>query len=180
MKTVAVTGYKPHELGIFSKNHPGVHYIKKLLERELKVLIDEGLEWVIVSGQQGVEMWAAETVLELKEEYPDLKLAVLTPFFHQEEKWKDAAKEQYEMIMMEADFAESISKRPYESPKQFSMKNQFIIRKTDGMIMIYDEEKPGSPKFMLEAARKMTQENEYSIRLFSFYDLQNIVEELQE
>ncbi|AZB44873.1 DUF1273 domain-containing protein [Bacillus sp. FJAT-42376] len=180
MKTIAITGYKPHELGVFTKSHPAVFYIKKLIEKELKVLLDEGLEWVIISGQLGVELWAAEVVIELRLDYPQLNLAVLTPFLNQEERWKDSNKEQYERVLMEADFVDSITKRPYENPKQFMMKNQFVIKKTDGLLLIYDEEKPGSPQFMLETARKMKSQNEYTIRAFSFYDLQNIVEELQE
>jgi uncharacterized phage-like protein YoqJ len=66
VKRLIVTGYKPHELGIFDDKHPGVVIIKKALESQLIAQIDEGLEWVIISGQLGVEMWAAEVVLELK------------------------------------------------------------------------------------------------------------------
>ncbi|MGD6815812.1 DUF1273 domain-containing protein [Metabacillus sp. 84] len=179
MKTIAVTGYKPHEIGVFSKSHPAVFYIKKLIEKELRVLVEEGLEWVVISGQLGVELWAAEVVIELRLEYPELQLAVLTPFLGQEEKWNPANKEQYESILMEADFTDSITKRPYESPKQFILKNQFIIQKTDGLLLIYDEEKPGSPKFLYDTARKMSTQHEYTIRAFSFFDLQMIVEELQ-
>lgn len=75
-----ITGYKPHELGIFNDKHPGIPIIKKALENRLRNLIDEGLEWVIISGQQGVETWSVEVVLTLKEEFPDLKYAVITPF----------------------------------------------------------------------------------------------------
>lgn len=79
-----ITGYKPHELGIFNDKHPGIPIIKKALENRLRNLLDEGLEWVIISGQQGVETWSVEVVLTLKEEFPDLKYAVITPFLEQE------------------------------------------------------------------------------------------------
>ncbi len=35
MKVIAVTGYKPFELGIFKNDHPGVECIKKALRRKL-------------------------------------------------------------------------------------------------------------------------------------------------
>ena len=35
-------------------------------------------------GQLGVEIWAAEVVMELQMEYPHLKYAVITPFLEQE------------------------------------------------------------------------------------------------
>jgi len=55
MKRLVVTGYKQHELGIFKEDHPAIGFIKKALETQLVALLDEGLEWVIVSGQLGVE-----------------------------------------------------------------------------------------------------------------------------
>ena len=79
MKVIAVTGYKPFELGIFKNDHPGVEY-KKALHRKLTNFVEDGLEWVIISGQLGVELWVAEVVFEMQVEYPDLKLAVFTPF----------------------------------------------------------------------------------------------------
>lgn len=57
LQRIIITGYKPHELGIINDKHPGV-IVKKALEDRLRTLIDEGLEWVIISGQQGVESWS--------------------------------------------------------------------------------------------------------------------------
>ena len=62
VKRLVVTGYKHHELGIFDDKHPGIRFIKKALEKRLVSLTDEGLEWVIISGQLGNETWAAEVV----------------------------------------------------------------------------------------------------------------------
>ena len=53
---------------------------KKALHRKLITFVEDGLEWVIISGKLGVELWAAEVVFEMQVEYPDLKLAVFTPF----------------------------------------------------------------------------------------------------
>ncbi len=85
MKIIAVTGYKPFELGIFKQDEPALQYIKAELQKRLTALIEDGLERVLISGQLGAEMWTAEVVFELQEEYPALKLAVITPFYEQEE-----------------------------------------------------------------------------------------------
>ncbi|MET1015082.1 MAG: SLOG family protein, partial [Paenisporosarcina sp.] len=50
VKRLIVTGYKPHELGIFDDKHPGLAIIKKALTSQLVAQIDEGLEWVIICG----------------------------------------------------------------------------------------------------------------------------------
>jgi uncharacterized phage-like protein YoqJ len=176
-KNVAITGYKPFELGIFKKDHASVEFIKRALFKEIFPLVEEGLEWVIISGQLGVELWAAEVVFEIQNHVPDLKLAVLTPFLSQEEKWSDYNKEWYESIMAQADFVESITHKPYENPNQFILKNQVLLHKSDLAIIMYDPEREGSPKFFYEAAKRYKETNEYEVREISFYDLQLVVEE---
>lgn len=179
VKTLAITGYKNHELGIFHDSHPGIPLIKKAIEKQLLLLIDEGLEWVIISGQLGVELWAAEVVLHLQQEFKMLKLAVLFPFLEQEKNWNDKNKEKLEEILLHAGFVDSITKRPYESPIQFRLKNEFIIQKTDGLLIIYDDEKEGTPKYMLNQAKKEEEKRDYFIHRISLYDLQVMAEEEQ-
>lgn len=178
-KVVAITGYKPYELGIFETGHPGIRYIQTAIRRRLLELLDEGYEWVLISGQQGTELWAAETVFDLQAEYPELKLAVLMPFEGQEEKWKDEQKEYYEMVLSQADFVAAISKRPYESPQQFRNKNRIFLHKSDCLMIVYDEEREGSPKYLFEVAKKFSESHPYDIRIIDFYDLQAIIEEEQ-
>jgi uncharacterized phage-like protein YoqJ len=177
LKNVTITGYKPHELGIFKRDHASVEFIKKAILKELVPLLEEGLEWVIISGQLGVELWAAEVVFDVQAVFPELKLAVLTPFFSQEEKWSEVNKEWYESILAQADFVEAITHKPYENPKQFILKNQVLLHKSDIAIIMYDSENEGSPKFFFEAAKRYRETNDYQIREITFYDLQLIVEE---
>ncbi|WP_110112435.1 DUF1273 domain-containing protein [Bacillus sp. CGMCC 1.16541] len=179
MKVLAITGYKPYELGIFNQKYEGITYIKKALHKRLIPLIEEGVEWVIISGQLGVELWAAEVIFDLQCEYPELKLAVLTPFLDQEEKWNETNQEWYEFIVSQADFVDSITKKKYESPMQFRLKNQFIVAKSDGLLIIYDEEHEGSPQYMLETAKKKREQADYEIMTITSHDLQNLVEDEQ-
>ena len=179
LKRLVVTGYKPHELGIFDDKHPGVRFIKKALEKRLVALLDEGLEWVIISGQLGIETWAAEVVIDLKKEYTDLKYAVITPFTDQEKNWNDMKKEKYHTIVAKADYHTSLTKRPYEAPWQFIEKDKFFMRNSDGILIVYDEENDGSPKFVKKAAEKYAERSDYQVLTISADDLQVIAEEEQ-
>lgn len=180
IKTIYVSGYRPHELGIFNDKHPGIPIIKKAIENELKTLIEEGLEWVVLTGQQGVEIWAAEVILELKSDFPDLKYSVITPFLDQEKNWNEIKKEKYNYIVSKADFVTSVSKRPYEAPWQFIEKDKFIIQNTDALLLIYDEENEGSPKYVKKLAENYAEKYDYPLRIINAYDLQVIADELQQ
>ena len=180
IKRLVITGYRQHELGVFDEKHPGIGIIKKALRNQLLPLLDDGPEWVIFSGQLGVETWAAELVIELKDTYPQLHCAIITPFLEQEQKWNDTKKEKYQMLCQQADFQTSVTKRPYEGPWQMIEKNKFVIRNSDGLLIVYDEENVGSPKFIKELAIKYAERHEYQIITISADDLQMIAEEEQQ
>lgn len=116
-------------------------------------------------------------VFDLQLDYPELQLAVLTPFLEQEEKWNEANKELYEFVLSQADYVDSITKKKYESPAQFRLKNQFLVEKSEGICLVYDEEHEGSPKYMLETAKKRAEREEYPIITVTSHDLQDIVDE---
>lgn len=180
IKSIFVTGYRPHELGIFNNTHPGVAIIKKALEQQLRTLIDDGLEWVVISGQQGVETWTAEVVLELQAEFSELKYSVITPFLEQEKNWNEQKQSTYMNIVSKANFVTSVTKRPYEAPWQFIEKDKFIIDNTDAMLLVYDEENEASPKYVLKLVEKYMEKNDYELLKINAYDLQLIAEELQQ
>lgn len=179
IKVLVISGYKPFELGIFKHDHPSVHYIKAAIKKALMPMVEDGLEWVLISGQLGVELWGAEVVFDLQLEFPELRLAVITPFLDQEASWNENNKEWYASILAQADFIDSVTKKGYEKPWQFRLKNQFFIEKTDGMLLLYDQEKEGSPKYLYELALQYQNNNPYHIEVITFYDLQMIVEEEQ-
>jgi uncharacterized phage-like protein YoqJ len=177
IKVLAISGYKPFELGIFKKDHPSAYFIKAAIKKELFPKIEDGLEWILISGQLGVELWAAEVVYEIQAQFPELKLAVITPFLDQEASWSENNKEWYESVLAQADFIDSVTKKGYEKPWQFRLKNQFFIDKSNALLLLYDLEKEGSPKYLYEMALHYQRNHEYPLQLITFYDLQMIVEE---
>lgn len=180
MKSLYITGYRAHELGIFNDKHPGIAIIKAALENQLRLLIDDGLEWVIISGQQGVETWAAQVVVDLKADYPNLKYSIITPFLEQEKNWNEHKQAAYMHLINQADFVTSVTKRPYEAPWQFIEKDKFIINNTDGTLLVYDDENEGSPKYVQRLVEQyQVKHDDYILLLINAYDLQMVAEEMQ-
>lgn len=154
MKVLYMTGYKAFEFGIFKNDHEAVKYIKKAMKQRLLPLVEDGLEWAIISGQLGTELWGAEVVFEMQEEYNQLKLGVLTPFLKQEESWNETNQDYYRSILARADFVESIFNKPYEGPQQLKIKNKYMVHKSDAMLIIFDAEKEGSARYPYFRAKK--------------------------
>lgn len=178
MKNLLVTGYRAHELNIYDQKHKGIPYIKKAIKRKLVPLIEDGLEWVITPGQYGVDLWACEVAIELKEQYPHLKCSIITAFLNQEEKWKDTKKDYYHQILQGVDYYAAVSKQPYEGIWQFTARDDLLFRKTDGILLVYDEDAgEGSPRFFKEKALKRQDKDGYSYMNVSSEDIQSIADE---
>lgn len=179
MKRLVITGYKQQELGIFDDKHPGIAYIKTALKNALLPFINE-LEWVIISGQLGVELWATEVIQEINLDYEQsIKLAIITPFLDQEKNWNETNQQKYNEMRDRADYFVNLTSKPYEGPWQFSERNKFLIRNSDGLLIIYDSENEGSPKYMKELAELYAEENPYEIMTITADDLQLVAEEEQ-
>ncbi|TVY03003.1 DUF1273 domain-containing protein [Cohnella terricola] len=178
MKNLLITGYRAHELGIFDQKHKGIPYIRKAIESKLIPLVEEGLEWVITPGQYGVDLWACETAIELKKHYPRLRLSIVTAFAGQEEKWKVDKQEYYREIIKGVDYIGSVSKQPYSGAWQFRARDELLLRKTDGILLVYDEEAgDGSPKFMKEKALRKNAEEGYGYIAIGAEEIQSMANE---
>ena len=57
MTSLLVTGYKSFELGIFKDKDPKVTIIKKAIKRDFKRFLDDGVDWMIFTGNLGFEFW---------------------------------------------------------------------------------------------------------------------------
>jgi uncharacterized phage-like protein YoqJ len=178
MKNLLVTGYRAHELNIYDQKHKGIPYIKKAIMAKLVPLIEEGLEWVITPGQYGVDLWACEAVIELKGRYPQLNLSILTAYTNPEEKWKEEKQQYYRELLKHVDYYGAVSNLPYNGVWQLRARDDLLFNKTDGILLIYDEDAgEGSPRFYKERARQKQEEEGYRFIGISSEDIQSIADE---
>ncbi|BGE82421.1 DUF1273 domain-containing protein [Staphylococcus petrasii] len=179
MKTLYVTGYKSFELNIFKDDMPEVKYLKAFIKHKLLQYIDEGLEWVLIQGQIGIELWAAEVVLDLKQTYPELKLGIITPFYGHTSKWNEVNQAKYNSIVEKADFLESVHHTEYEGPFQFKQTDQFMLDHTDMTLLIYDDEQEASPKFFKRMLVDFMDKTNYTCDIVAFDELTAFINDLQ-
>lgn len=178
IKNLLVTGYRAHELGIFNQKHEGITYIRKAITGKLIPLIEEGLEWVITPGQYGVDLWACEAAIQLQEQYPQLKCSIISAYKNPEENWKEDKKDYYAQILSRIDYYGTVSDQPYDGVWQLTARDDLLLRKTDGILLFYDEEAgEASPKFMKKRALKKHEEEGYLYLSLTSEDIQSIADE---
>lgn len=176
IKNLIVTGYRSYELGVFQEKDPKIQVIKNLLKKEMTAYIENGLEWLLFSGNLGVEVWGMEVAKELKNEYPQLQTALMLPFEGFGENWNEQNQLKLSEMKQQADFVEAVSHQPYHTPAQLKNHTRFLLEHTDGALVIYDDEAEGKPYWFLQEAKVYQKSHWYEINQITFEDLQNSVE----
>lgn len=77
--------------------------LRRKLKRTIVSCIKDGYRFFGAGGALGFDTLAAKTVLDLKKDYPDIKLILVLPCLNQTRGWKDADVETYEKIKAQAD-----------------------------------------------------------------------------
>ncbi len=77
--------------------------LQRRLELLLRELAAKGVTNFIAGGAIGFDMLAAETVLQLRQELPYLKLRLAIPCEGQDIKWSEKDKERYSALLEQAD-----------------------------------------------------------------------------
>lgn len=163
------------ELNIFNESDERIKFIKLALKQRITSFIEEGLEWVLISGQMGIEMWTAEVVFELKETY-DIQLGVFPPFENLASRWPEPLQHKYELIAQQADYFEPLFKGDYRGPFQFKAKDKWFVEKSDASLILMDQEYPESTVYYHRIAEEA---DNHSIYYITPLDLQDIVDTMQ-
>ncbi|MER2293946.1 MAG: DUF1273 domain-containing protein [Desemzia incerta] len=176
MTNLYISGYRTYELGVFTGKDPKIDVIKKALKNEISQFIESGVDWILTSGQLGVEQWAVEVVDELKKDYPEVKQAIVFPFLEFGSNWKEESKTKLMELQQMADYTESTSHQPYKDPSQLKNHQQFMLDHMDAALLVYDPEHEGKTSFVYQAIQKKQEKTPYECRLIDFDQLQNTIE----
>ena len=172
-KNLLVSGYRSFELGVFKDDDPKVAIIKKCLKEEIKSYIEEGVTWILTTGQFGVEQWTIEIVDELKVDYPEIKQGIIFPFIEFGSNWNEKNQMKLTQLKQKVDFVDSVSHQPYKDPSQLKNHQSFMLQKTQAALLVYDPENEGKTKWLYQAILKKQDTGEYDCRLIDFDQLQN-------
>ena len=174
MVSVLVVGYKAFDLGIFGDKDQRLKIIKAAIRRDLIYLLENGMKWLVFTGNLGFEVWVLDVAKELQEEY-NFQLATIFIFENQGENWNEVNQEKLANFK-NVDFIK-YAYPSYENPSQFRTYNQFLLESTDGAYLFYDEENETKLKYLY---RMMKENEQYHIKKLTFDDLNELAENFSE
>ncbi len=114
------------------------------LESQIRHLIAEGFVDFISGGALGFDTLAAETILRLREEFPQIRLVMALPCRDQDKDWSSADKIRYEKICRSADLIHYTAER-YSATCMMS-RNQFMVDNSTACVFYLTHQRSGTYK----------------------------------
>ena len=123
------------------------------LKKAIVSLIERGVVFFGVGGSWGFDMLAEETVLELKREYPDIKLILVLPCPPDQQtlKWNNNQRQRYDTIYEKADKVRILS--PQYTSSCMLARNRHLVDNSTYLIC-YLREQSGGTSYTVDYAER--------------------------
>jgi uncharacterized phage-like protein YoqJ len=145
MRRMAFTGARPQHL-----SPTQVETAKNFLRNSINKAVIQGFDEFITGGAIGIDTWAAEYVLEARENNKAIKLTVAIPFVGQEKKWSAALQDNYKRILDKADNVVDVSNGSDTllAVIKFHNRNKYMVNQLtqddDWLVGVWTGEKGGT------------------------------------
>lgn len=139
------TGHRPERLGM-----PEIEVISGL-KKGIRQAIADGFQTFISGMARGVDLWAAEIVLELRDEGAAIRLICASPYTGFESRWSREWQERYRGVMEQADLVRFIC--PGYSRDCFQRRNEWMVNHSVRVIAVYNGQ-PSGTRNTIEYARR--------------------------
>ena len=152
-KRCAFTGYRPQKMPFgFDETDPRCIEFKARLFATIEYLIGKGYSHFLSGGALGMDLFAAEAVLELRKKYPWIVLEMVSPFDGQSDRWEAEDKIRHAILFAEADIITATGHK-FDNTCLFR-RNRYLVNNADLVLAAFDGQ-PGGTAMVVDYAQKM-------------------------
>lgn len=146
MRRCCFTGHRPEKL------HMPEQEVLIKLEKSIRQAISEGINVFITGMAPGVDIWAAEIVIRLRDEerYP-LKLIAAIPHPDFDQRWSLSWQKRYAAVMAAADLRREISPKYHRGVYQ--VRNEWMVDHSARVIAVWNGQPSGTKNTIMYANR---------------------------
>ena len=133
----AFTGHRPKSFPWgYNENAPSCVMLKEVLAVQISALAERGVTDFLSGMAQGVDLWCAQIVLDLRKKNPALKLHAILPCEGQESKWTVSAQEHYHSILKQANEVVHVGKE--YSRNCMLERNRWLVEHWSILLAVYN------------------------------------------
>lgn len=142
LKSCAITGHRPTRFKFkYKEDTAGCKRLKKRLRDQFTQLYEQGVRRFYVGGALGVDLWAGEILLRMKElpEYGELNLQLVLPCEGHDYRWDERSKKR--MAFLREHSTATIIVSNGLSPEDFRKRNEYMVDHADVLVAVYDNDR---------------------------------------
>lgn len=133
------------------ENCPTCMAYKALLTEKIEQLIEKGYGHFISGGAMGVDTWAVEAVLKLKEKHSWILLEMVSLFDDQAKSWTVEYRQRHDSLFKKADIVTATSNSFYRGC--YHKRNRYMVDNADVVLACFDG-KAGGTEVTMDYAEK--------------------------
>lgn len=130
------TGHRPEKLNTSEKE------VKAALRKQIDQAVHDGFTVLITGMARGVDLWAAEIVLDLRKRNKEIRLICAIPHDGFEARWSPSWQELYRYVLAEADLTRVISKGYHTGVYQ--VRNEWMVNHSARVIAVFNGQPSGT------------------------------------
>ncbi len=142
-KACAITSHRPTRFKWKYKEHyAGCKRLKKRIRDQIASLYEQGVRQFWVGGALGVDMWAGEIILRLKEQpgFEDIQLHIALPFEGHDAGWDERSRTRMEFLIRHSTETVVVGIAGEPSTKNYRLRNQYMVDHADCLLAVYDND----------------------------------------
>lgn len=142
IKSCAIISHRPTRFKFgYKENMTGGKRLKKRLRDQFMALYGQGVRRFYVGGCLGVDQWAGEILLRLKEqpEFPEIELVVVAPFPDHDKNWDEKNRGRLRFLISHS--AEHLVIGQDDRQGSFVARNQYMLSHADVLLAVYDNDR---------------------------------------
>ena len=124
----------------------------KELKKQIKRLIEEGVEIFYNGMARGFDLISAKVVLAFRRKYKQIKLIACIPCFEQEKGYTDKEKKEYAKILKKVDEKVMVSERYFNGCMQ--LRDRYMADRAD-VLVTYCKRKTGGTAYTVNYFKKI-------------------------
>lgn len=126
----------------YKENDTRCKRLKRVMREQFVLLYEQGVRRFYVGGALGVDQWAGEILLRLKEqpEYGDIELVVALPFEGHDAGWDSRSKDRLRFLIGHS--AETVIVGMTAEPAVcYKKRNYYMVDHADCLLAVYDNDR---------------------------------------
>lgn len=144
MKSCTITGHRPTRFKWkYKENDTRCKRLKRRIQEQLVLLYEQGVRRFYVGGALGVDQWAGEILLRLKEqpEYGDIELVVALPFEGHDAEWDTRSRSRLKFLVDHSTETVTVGTTAEPAAICYKKRNYYMVDHADCLLAVYDNDR---------------------------------------